>query len=118
MLIPLKDSGPPCRGLENSGGGSLKRVGSVNWASKELAGKKRQRLTNLWIVSQFELQSYCLSGPGDLDFFLYPICWCSAAWGGDLAAGLCGEGGLGNWPGSSAQGLEAYIRTFNGFRGC
>lgn len=85
----MQGSGKQWRRVAGESGVSELGLEGTSW-------KKRQRLTILWIVSQFELQSYCLSGPGDLDFFLYPICWCSAAWGGDLAAGLCGEGGLGN----------------------
>lgn len=58
----------------------------LSWAPGVLAEK--ETVANLWIVSQLEMQSRCPSGPEDLDFFLCPICWCSAAWGGDLEAGL------------------------------
>lgn len=73
------------------------KVGAMSWVPVELAGK--ETAANLWIVSQLEMQSYCPSGPEDLDFFLCPICWCSAAWGGDLATGF-GEGG---WSGELAR---------------
>jgi hypothetical protein len=75
-------------GLEGNEGPSNKSGGS-ELALGELAEK--ERAANLWILAQFEMQSHCPSGPEDLDFFLCPICWCSAACGGDLAAGSRGR---------------------------
>lgn len=66
----------------------------LSWAPGVLAAK--ETVANLWIVSQLEMQTRC-PGPEDLDFFLCPICWCSAAWGGDLEAEFCVCGG--GWPG-------------------
>lgn len=63
-------------------------MGVLSWAPGVLAEK--ETVANLWVVSQLEMQSRCPSGPADLDFFLLPICWCSAAWGGDLEAGFGG----------------------------
>lgn len=69
------------------------------------------------------MQSHCPSGPEDLDFFLIPICWCSAAWGGDLEAGFGGglrELALQLYLGARGGGgeMKAYVRTFNGLQGC
>lgn len=78
-------------------------MGVLSWDPGGLTEK--ETVTNLWIVSQLEMQSRYPSGPEDLDFFLCPICWCSAAWGGDLEAGLGGWSGgispaapLRGWP--------------------
>lgn len=75
--------------------------GCVELDPPGLAEKKT--VANLWIVSQLEMQSHCPSSLEDLDFFLISICWCPAAWGGDLEAGL-GEGSAGISPAALPRG--------------
>lgn len=83
----------------------------LSWAPGVLAAK--ETVANLWIVSQLEMQTRC-PGPEDLDFFLCPICWCSAAWGGDLEAEfcVCVGGGLGELALKLCTGAGSLCKNF------